>query len=138
LEKKIFNNWPSSGSWSVAIVAVPTVREHDGLAMSSRNAYLRSEERERALCIPRALRSVHDAFASGINDGTALEQMARSVIASSVDAIDYITVADPQTLCPVTATSPTPTAILLAVAVRIGTTRLIDNIVLGEDAPPSV
>jgi pantoate--beta-alanine ligase len=100
------------------IVACPTVRDPDGLALSSRNAYLTAEERARALALPRALQ----AGAAAHRSGADAEAAARAIMAEADGLeVDYVAVADLD--------GPT-----LAGAVRIGSTRLIDNVRL-EDAP---
>jgi pantoate--beta-alanine ligase len=115
----------------IEIVAHPTVREPDGLALSSRNRYLDGAARERALGIVRGLRAAGRAFADGERDPAVLEGLARGPVEASFDRIDYVAVADPETLEPLTGRAPERT--LIAVAARIGATRLIDNSVLGEE-----
>jgi pantoate--beta-alanine ligase len=100
------------------IVAVPTVRDPDGLALSSRNAYLSSDEREIALTLPRALEAGLRAHRSGADGATAARAMLDAEPRLSVD---YVAEADLD--------GPT-----LAAAVRIGSTRLIDNVRLAEEA----
>lgn len=117
----------------VEIVGHPIVRERDGLAMSSRNAYLSADERERALGIVRGLDAGARRFASGERDARALERTARSCIEPVATSIDYVAVRDADTLGEV---GIVPSRAVLAVACRIGSTRLIDNVVLGEDPPP--
>jgi pantoate--beta-alanine ligase len=119
---------------SVEVVGLPTVREADGLAMSSRNAYLSPDERTRALCIARGLDAATRSFASGEHRARELESIARGPIASASTSIDYVELRDADTLAPLG--GDIGTRGLLAVACRIGATRLIDNVVLGEDAPP--
>jgi pantoate--beta-alanine ligase len=115
----------------VEIVGCPTVREPDGLAMSSRNRYLNAEERERALAIYRGLCAADSAFRAGERDPQRLEAIVREPVAAGFDSIDYAVVCDAQTLepCP----SPVAANPVVLVAARIGATRLIDNAVLGED-----
>jgi len=117
----------------IEVVGMPTVREPDGLAMSSRNRYLSASERERAVGIARGLRSAHAAYATGIRDPATLAALVRAEVEASFDRVDYVEVCDPETLEPLE--FPAERA-LVAVAAWIGTTRLIDNTVLGEDAPP--
>jgi pantoate--beta-alanine ligase len=124
--------------FDVTIVGVPTVRDDDGLALSSRNAYLSSEERVRARAVARALARAAAAYASGERSAGALETLARTEVRAATTDIDYVTVAHPSTLAPYDGTARLEGPALLAVAARIGKTRLIDNIVLGEDAPPEV
>jgi pantoate--beta-alanine ligase len=108
------------------VIACPTVREADGLALSSRNAYLSSEDRVRALSISRALRSAQAALEDGQRDAAALASIAREELAVT-DSIEYFELVDPNTLEAVT-TIERP--VLAAVCVRVGTTRLIDNLLL--------
>jgi len=122
----------------VSIVGVPTVREGDGLAMSSRNAYLSAEERSRALAIPTGLATAHDLFASGERSAAKIRVEARAGIEAAFDSVDYVTIADADTLKPLAGRDLIGERALLAVAARVGTTRLIDNTVLGEDEPPQV
>ena len=109
------------------------VREAGGLAMSSRNRYLAPEERQRALGIAEGLRRAHAAFASGERDPERLAAAALAEIGPRVSSVDYVAVADADTLEPIARVEER--AVVL-VAARIGKTRLIDNTVLGEDAPP--
>jgi len=106
----------------IEIVGVPTVREADGLAMSSRNAYLSPAERARALSISRALGAARAAAVGGARDGVAIVAGARAAL--DVDRIDYVELVDAETLRSTTDLSR-PT--VLAVAAFIGRTRLIDN-----------
>jgi pantoate--beta-alanine ligase len=107
----------------VDVVSVPTVREHDGLAMSSRNMYLTASDRETALCLSRALRAGGDAAAYG---PSAIRRAAREVLVEEPLAlVDYLVLVHPQTLADVPEWYRGEA--LLAVAARVGTTRLIDN-----------
>lgn len=112
---------------------MPTVREPDGLAMSSRNRYLSPEERTKALAIARGLRGAHAAYAAGERDGAKLAARVRAEVEASFDRIDYVAAADADTLAPLTGPSD---RMVLAVAAHLGKTRLIDNTVLGEDGAP--
>ena len=113
----------------VEVVGVPTVRETDGLAMSSRNAYLSAEERCSALCLSRAIAAVHDRYAAGESSTQILRNKALEIIAQEPLAkIEYLDFRNAATLEPV-ALADNDT--LLALAVRIGKTRLIDNTILG-------
>ena len=115
----------------IEIVAVPIVREPDGLAMSSRNAYLSPAEREAALVLSRALRRAEALFASGERDAERLRAAMRELIAQEPLAqVDYVSVADPDTLRDL---DRIERSALASLAVRIGKTRLIDNVTLGED-----
>lgn len=117
----------------VEVVGMTTVREADGLALSSRNRYLSTEERVRALAIAHGLRQAFDAFAGGERAPEALEALVRAPIAAAFDSIDYVAIADPETLQPASDGAPRQMAL---VAARIGTTRLIDNVVFDEDPRP--
>ncbi|MDO9068817.1 MAG: pantoate--beta-alanine ligase [Deltaproteobacteria bacterium] len=119
-------------SQPVEIIGMPIIREADGLAMSSRNAYLSPEERRSALCLSRAIGKVRDAYAAGERNATILQATALELIeAESPAAIDYLEFRDAGTLESVTTVSATT---LMALAVKIGTTRLIDNAVLGDES----
>ncbi|MDF2692378.1 MAG: panC [Labilithrix sp.] len=120
----------------VEVVGVPIVREPDGLAMSSRNVYLSVEERQRALALSRGLAAAAHAFAHGERRAGALRDLAEHAIAPAASSIDYVTVADVDAMTPMADDATTPERALLAIACRIGNTRLIDNVVLGEDPPP--
>jgi pantoate--beta-alanine ligase len=110
----------------IEIVGLPTVREPDGLAMSSRNAYLSAVERTRALSLSRALFAARDRAAAGERDAKVLVEGARAAL--DVDRIDYLELCDAATLAPVSRVEG-PSALL--VAAFIGRTRLIDNVRLG-------
>ena len=112
----------------VEIVVCPIVREADGLAMSSRNAYLRPEDRKRALALHRSLERVQQLVEAGERDAVCLLAAGREEFAreSSV-RLDYFEVVDPETLDPVADVSR---GALVAVAAYVGATRLIDNAVL--------
>jgi pantoate--beta-alanine ligase len=114
----------------VRLVVVPTVRDHDGLALSSRNTYLSEDERRSALALPRALRAAVSAWHDGERDAQTLESRVAAVLhAEPAVRTDYIAVVEPDRLAPVvTAEAGT----IVAVAARLGTTRLIDNTILGE------
>lgn len=114
--------------FGVEIVGMPIVREPDGLAMSSRNAYLSAEERAQALCLRRGLDAAEQAFAAGEGDAGALVRQARAPIeAASLAQIDYVDLRDAVTLEPV---ERVERPAVLAMAVFVGKTRLIDNTVL--------
>jgi len=119
----------------VEVVGRPTVREADGLAMSSRNRYLSSEQRARAVALVEGLRSGATAFAGGERDPAALERTVRGKLESRVDRVDYVFVGDPETLHPYPGPVPEGRTVLAAIAAWIGTTRLIDNAELGLDRP---
>jgi pantoate--beta-alanine ligase len=116
--------------WPVEIVAVPTVREADGLALSSRNAYLGAEDRSRAVVLSRALQAAHQAWRSGETRATGLEATMRQELATEPGvAVEYISVAEPEALAPV---GRVDERTVVSIAARVGGTRLIDNIKLGE------
>lgn len=120
----------------VEIVGVATVREADGLALSSRNVYLSAEERQRALSIPRALASAVRAFAGGERGARALRAPVVQALTDAGLRADYVALADPDALSPIDDAGPVGDRVLLAVAAFAGATRLIDNVVLGEDEGP--
>jgi pantoate--beta-alanine ligase len=107
------------------IVGVPTVREADGLALSSRNAYLSPDERERALALPRALATARDAIRAGAAVPQALAEARQSLTEAGFSPIDYFALVDAAKLEPLDA--PQGDMRLIAAA-KIGTTRLIDNL----------
>ena len=114
----------------VEIVVSPTVREADGLAMSSRNSYLDPHERERALALSGALRAAETAHRSGVRSATQLEEIARGHLTSAgIEDVDYVAIADPNTLEPLVHAEA---GAIVALAARIGRTRLIDNVILGS------
>ncbi len=113
------------------IVVVPTVREESGLAMSSRNAYLDVDERQRAAVIFQALRDAKLAFRNGERSGANLAQIVEEKIMSEPLAkIDYVAVVSNEDLEPVESISDGE--VLIAVAVRFGKVRLIDNVILNR------
>lgn len=111
----------------VQIAAMPTVREDDGLALSSRNAYLSPDERSRAVALPNALRDARNAILSGAPVAQALQQAKQGLVDAGFLRIDYLTLVDAATLEPIEA--PSGDMRLIAAAV-IGATRLIDNLAL--------
>lgn len=117
-------------NFPVQIVVCPTVREHDGLAMSSRNAYLNAEQRAAAPVLFRALSAAATAYAAGERDAEALRQLMAEIIdAEPLARRQYVSCADPTTLQELE--GPAARA-LLSMAVYLGKTRLIDNLVLGD------
>ena len=113
-------------NFPVEIVVCPTVREPDGLAMSSRNAYLTPEQRAAAPVLYRALCAARDAWLAGEHEGERLRQIMRSVLdAEPLARTEYVSAADPHTLQELGDASR---GVLLSMAVRIGRARLIDNI----------
>ncbi|HYQ00134.1 MAG TPA: pantoate--beta-alanine ligase [Polyangiaceae bacterium] len=120
----------------VEIVGFPTLRDTDGLALSSRNASLTPEERTRALAIPRALSAACKVFAAGERRISALRQSAEPALVAGGLRLDYATFADADELAPLADDAISGDRLLFAVAGFMGKTRLIDNIVLGEDPSP--
>jgi len=116
------------------VVAHPTIRETGGLALSSRNRYLNTDERERALALARGLSHAHRAFKAGERRTERLRSLVSEPVHRAFDRVDYVAAVDPETLAQVGET--TGGRLLIAVAAHIGNTRLIDNTVLGEDQPP--
>jgi pantoate--beta-alanine ligase len=115
---------------NLEIVAVPTVREADGLAMSSRNTYLSPQERQAARVLFQALSGAQALYARGERNAEHIRQeMARTIGGQPLAAIDYVSVAHPETLEEL---GEIEGPALASLAVRIGRTRLIDNIVLGQ------
>jgi pantoate--beta-alanine ligase len=111
------------------VVVCPTVREPDGLAMSSRNAYLNPEERQAAPVLHRALSAAAEAFVAGEREAEALRRTMEEILAGEPLARpQYVSAADPDSLEELH--GPVERA-LLSLAVHIGTTRLIDNLILG-------
>ena len=117
------------------IVILPTVRERDGLAMSSRNIYLNPEERRAAVVLHRALTLAQQLFSQGERDGEVIRQQMISLIEKEPLAdTEYVSVADAETLAELGRINPPA---LVSLAVKIGKTRLIDNYVLCKDIKPT-
>ncbi|MCC3414889.1 MULTISPECIES: bifunctional pantoate--beta-alanine ligase/(d)CMP kinase [unclassified Microcoleus] len=117
----------------VEIVACPIVREESGLAMSSRNQYLTTEQKQQACALYRALEQASKTFASGDRTWAAALAAARAEVAGEPEVkLEYAELVDPDTLMPLEVVE---TAGLLAVAARVGSTRLIDNIILRNRRP---
>jgi pantoate--beta-alanine ligase len=115
----------------VEIIGMPIVREPDGLAMSSRNAYLSPGERSAALCLRRSLLAAGKLYLEGEKDVAGLRAQVLAVIAAERTAtVEYAEFKDSESLEDV---SEADDRTLLALAVRIGKTRLIDNLILGEE-----
>ncbi len=113
----------------VRLIDHPTVREADGLAMSSRNAYLGDDDRRRALCLSRALAAARAALAAGERDVAAL----RAVMAADLAAADGVDYAEVRRVPDLASVDVAAGRLLLAVAARVGPARLIDNLVLDVD-----
>ena len=108
----------------------------DGLAMSSRNAYLSSADRLRALSLSRGLDAAWRAFDAGERDAGVLRRAVRAEVERGADSIDYVDVTDADSLAPFPEGAKTADRALVAIACRLGATRLIDNVILGEDPSP--
>ncbi|NQT31663.1 MAG: pantoate--beta-alanine ligase [Deltaproteobacteria bacterium] len=114
---------------SLEVVAVPTVREPDGLAMSSRNTYLNPEERKQAAVLYQALTLAQKLYGEGERNAAAIRRrMTALILKQPLADIDYISIADAETLDELDEVKPPA---LVSMAVRIGKTRLIDNVVVG-------
>jgi len=116
---------------AIKVVGCPIVREPDGLAMSSRNAYLAPDERKAALALSRGLFAAGDAWSRGTRDPERLLNRVRDVVeAEPAVKVEYIAISDPMTLAELRL--PANRAVI-SLAARVGKTRLIDNVLLGMD-----
>jgi pantoate--beta-alanine ligase len=115
-------------NFNLELVVCPTVREPDGLAMSSRNHYLSAEERQRALVLSRALRHIEARIAAGVVDSARLIDAGLAVLAEEPEIrLDYLRIVDPETLEDVADVSA---GTLVTVAAVVGPARLIDNVLV--------
>jgi pantoate--beta-alanine ligase len=114
----------------VRLHVVPTVRERDGLALSSRNARLDERDRERAIALSRGLEAVRDAVEAGERDAAALEAAGRAAMGAERVEPEYLAVVDPDTL---EAVSDVDGRVLVVVAARVGPARLIDNVLIDTE-----
>lgn len=118
-------------NYPIEVIICPTVREADGLAMSSRNKYLTTAERAAAPVLFRALRAAEHAWRDGQRDADRLRQIMRDELAAEPLAeVDYLSIADPRTLVEWPDAIPAGEGALASLAVRFGQTRLIDNTLL--------
>lgn len=116
--------------WPIEIVGVPTVREPDGLALSSRNGYLNPADRHRAVVLSRALHAAHEAYCGGERQAAVLEQRMRHQLNREPEVqVEYIAITEPEQLQPV---AEVDGRTVVALAARVGGTRLIDNINLAQ------
>lgn len=114
----------------VEVIGCPTVREPDGLALSSRNSYLGPEDRAAATVLSRALRAAQELWQEGERDAVALRRAMKEVLAQEPRARpDYVSVAEPDTFVELDRVEGRA---LLSMAVRVGPARLIDNVILGD------
>jgi pantoate--beta-alanine ligase len=114
----------------IEIVVCPLVRDADGLALSSRNAFLSAVERQHALVLSRSLRTAREMFAAGERDATKIQKTIVQLIEAEPGVkLDYVAVVEPDTLAELKQIDITAVAL---VAARVGATRLIDNEVLGQ------
>ena len=116
--------------FGIRVVGCPTVREPDGLAMSSRNAYLGAEDRRNALALSRALFAAGDLWSGGERDPAVLRDRVKKVVSQPDVALEYVSVADPYTLEELRGPAG---QVVISVAARVGKARLIDNVLLGLD-----
>lgn len=116
--------------WPLRLAVVPTARDADGLALSSRNAFLSAEERAQALGLSRGLEAARVAWEAGERDAARLEARIRALLEVFPGvAPDYISIVEPDRLEPVDVAER---GTVVAIAARVGKTRLIDNLILGE------
>ena len=115
-------------NFPVDVIVCPTVREPDGLALSSRNVYLNAEERQAAIVLYRALSAAKNEYDRGERNADVLRAIMRSVLGSEPLASEqYVSAADPETLCEL---QEIDKGVLFSLAIRIGKTRLIDNLLI--------
>jgi pantoate--beta-alanine ligase len=134
---KVIERMVKDLSFPVEVVGMPTVREQDGLALSSRNAYLSPEERARARAIPEALAAAVGRFEAGERRARALRGPVEVTLRSAGLRVDYVELRGADELEPFDDEAEIGERALLALAAFAGSTRLIDNVVLGEDGAPA-
>ncbi|MFQ5407345.1 MAG: pantoate--beta-alanine ligase [Anaerolineales bacterium] len=131
-QARVIRQMAADLNFPLEIVVCPIVREPDGLAMSSRNAYLSPDERAAATVLYRALSAAADAYRSGVRQGNLLRAAMQDLLeAEPLADTEYVSAADPDTLAELTTVER---GVLLSLAVRIGKTRLIDNVLLEDEA----
>jgi pantoate--beta-alanine ligase len=116
--------------FGVEIVTLPTVREPDGLAMSSRNAYLEGADRERAVALRRALDAAEQAVEAGERDPATVARQARDAMRPYAVEPEYLALVEPDSFAPVSAIEGD---VLVAIAARVGPARLIDNTLISHN-----
>ena len=116
----------------VEVITMPTIREPDGLALSSRNAYLTPEQRETAPAVYRALCAAEDVWRRGERDAERIRRAAMNILEREtlVDGVDYVSIVDAESMQPLQQTLRDGRPVMIATAVRLGAVRLIDNVVL--------
>jgi pantoate--beta-alanine ligase len=125
----VINKMVKDLNMNLDVVTCPTIREEDGLAMSSRNVYLNPEERQAATVLYRSLMLVKDMYDQGERNAESIrKEMVRLIKTEEMARIDYVSVADPVTLDELDVIIGKA---LVSLAVKFGKTRLIDNVVLG-------
>jgi pantoate--beta-alanine ligase len=130
---RVIERMASDLDMPVEVLGCPILREPDGLALSSRNRYLDPGQRQRAVAIFQGLKAADAAYRAGERAPDALAALARAPIAKSFDSIDYVSVANGETLRSISPDAAEPAPWVLLVSARLGGTRLIDNVVLGQD-----
>jgi pantoate--beta-alanine ligase len=118
----------------IEIIGVATVRDEDGLALSSRNSYLSADERKRAVALPRELAAARDAILSGEPVDAVLATAKETIRSAGFSSIDYVALVQANTLAPLDTARG---AMRLIAAATIGGTRLIDNIAVEMSIPPT-
>jgi len=122
---KIIQRMVKDLNLEVTVIGYPTVRDKNGLALSSRNSYLSEDEKEKAVSVSRALRQIKREFDRGLRDSKTITLVGKNILKEvGIDKIDYLEICDPETLTPKELAEGGD---LVAVAVRLGGARLIDN-----------
>lgn len=117
-------------NWPIELLVAPTVREPDGLALSSRNVYLDPEERRQATSLSAALAAAHQSWLRGERQASGIESAMRPILERQPRvALDYLAITEPGAMAPV---EQVDADTVVAIAARLGRTRLLDNIILGK------